>query len=112
MIAGRAAGVERGAVIRAGASAQAPSRESQGRAGEPQAARGAAARVVGRRGASAVGGADRLDDGQPEAGPAVVAGTAGVWAPEPLERVGQEGLREARTVVTDLDAKVRAVFPG
>jgi hypothetical protein len=59
-----------------------------------------------------VGGADRRDDGQPEAGPAVVAGAPGVRAPESLERVRQEGIREAGAVVTDLDAHVGAIFPG
>jgi hypothetical protein len=85
---------------------------SADRAREPHADHGASAGLVARRGPPAVGGADRLDDGEAEAGPAVVPAPAAVRPAEPLEGVRQERVREAGPVVADLDAQVGAVFPG
>jgi hypothetical protein len=51
-----------------------------------------------------MGGADHLDDGEPEAGPAVVPAPAAVGPAEPLEGVRQKRAREAGPVVADFDA--------
>ena len=42
----------------------------------------------------------------------VVPAPAAVWSAEPLEGVRKERVREAGTVVADLDAQVGALFPG
>ena len=69
---------------------------------------GAAGTVAGRR-HSAVRRGDGLDEREPQSGTPVTARPAGVWAPEPLERIRQETVRKARPGITDLDVKSGAV---
>lgn len=62
---------------------------------------GAAVGAIGGLGMAAMAAGDRLDDGQPEAGAAVLAAAGGVGAGKPLEGMGQELGRKAGPGVAD-----------